>query len=110
MALAILSVEVVYLAWIKLVWTHQDIPMPEWFAVVLGAYMVFYQTALWTLAGLRVTRVVVLSLGGVSSIAVSSLPFLARLIPLPWLTDSRMIVALLVLAVIAFLIAWATVA
>jgi branched-subunit amino acid transport protein AzlD len=41
MFLGVASVELIYIAWIKLVWTHEQIVMPEWFAVVLGAYVVF---------------------------------------------------------------------
>jgi len=51
MLFGVVAAELVYVAWIKLVWTHGSIPNPEWFAAVLGAYMVFYQTALWSLAG-----------------------------------------------------------
>lgn len=110
LVLGVLAVESLFLAWIKLVWTHESIPMPAWFGLVFGTYMVFYQTALWTLAGFRVTRVAALALGGVSGVAVASLPFLAKVLPLPWLTDSRLIESLLVLTLIAFIVAWATVA
>jgi hypothetical protein len=109
-AYGVVSVELLYLAWIKLVWTHEQIQMPAWFALVFGMCMVLYQTALWTLARFRVLRVVLISLGGVGSIAVASLPFLAKVIPLPWLTESRLIAVLLFVAIAAFIIAWATVA
>src|SRR5581483_4838717 len=83
MILSLVSVELVYTAWIKLVWTHRQIPMPEWFAVVLGAYVVFYQTTLWSLAGLRITRIIALSFGGVTGILVAFLPFSAVNNPSP---------------------------
>ncbi|EEF58223.1 hypothetical protein [Pedosphaera parvula] len=110
MLLGVASVEVVYLAWIKLVWTHQQILMPEWLAVILGAYVVFYQTALWSLAGFRIMRIVALSFGGVSSIVVACLPFFARDNPSPWFLERRLSALVVGMAVVAFMIAWATVA
>ena len=110
MLLALVSVEAVYFAWIKLVWTHQEIVMTGWFAVVLGAYTVFYQTVLWCLAGLRIIRVVALGLGGVSSVAVACMPVFSAVFHSPWLSQSRLIPLLLWLAIIGFLSAWITVA
>jgi hypothetical protein len=109
MLLGVTSVELVYVAWIELVWTHQQIITPEWFAVVLGAYVVFYQTTLWTLAGLRVTRLIALSVGGVSGVAVACLPMFASQIRSPWLGERRLISLLTVVAIAAFLLAWASV-
>ena len=110
MLLGVVSVEAVYLAWIKLVWTHPPVLTPEWFGIVLGAYMVFYQTALWSLAGFRILRIVAMSLGGVSSIGVACLPFLAQAMPSPWLSERRLMALLAGAAVSAFLLAWAAVA
>jgi hypothetical protein len=76
MALGAVSVVLVYVAWIKLVWTHITVPT----GVVwgrLGAYSIFYQTTLWSLAGFRIFRLVALSLGGLSCIAVA-VPFTER--------------------------------
>lgn len=110
MFLGVASVELVYVAWIKLVWPHERIVMPEWFAVVLGAYVVFYQTTLWTLAGLRITRLVALSFGGASSIAVACLPMFASQTSSPWFSEKRLIPIITGLAFVAFLMAWASVA
>lgn len=107
--LAVLSVELTYTAWIKLVWTHKQIPLPEWFAVVLGAYVVFYQTTLWCLAGLRIMRIVALSFGGVTVILVGFLPFSAENNPSPWLSEKRLISIMVGLALIAFITSWAIV-
>ena len=41
-------------------------------AVMLGAYVIFFQTTLWTLAGLRITRIVALSFGGTGHAAAST--------------------------------------
>jgi hypothetical protein len=110
MLLGVVSVELVYFAWIKLVWTHQQIAMPEWFALVFGAYVVFYQTTLWTLAGLRITRVIILSLGGASSIAVAVLPMFTFENPSPWLLEKRLVPIVTGLTLVAFAIAWVSVA
>jgi hypothetical protein len=84
--------------------------MPGWFAVVLAAYVVFYQTSLWTLAGLRITRIIMLSFGGVSSLAVGLLPFWAKQIPSPWFSERRLIPLMVGMTALAFLIAWIAVA
>jgi hypothetical protein len=110
MLLGLASAEALYFAWVKLVWTHAQIPMQGWFAVVLGAYVVFYQTTLWSLAGFRITRLVALSLGGMSSSLIASLPFFAKSIPSRWLSERLLIPVMVGLTFIAFLIAWAVIA
>jgi hypothetical protein len=105
----VLGVELVYVAWIKLVWAREPVPVPEWFAVVLGAYMVFYQTALWSLAGFRIVRLLVLGVGGATSILVACLP-LAKNELSPSLSESHLIAVMVVLTLIAFCVAWGTVA
>src|SRR5581483_6789622 len=109
MLLGIATVEVVYVAWIKLVLTHNPVLKPEWFAVLLGAYMIFYHTALWSLAGFRIARIIVLSLGGVSSILVAWLPFSDSQGAYPWLSEKYLAAGMAVLAFISFLIAWTVV-
>jgi hypothetical protein len=107
MVLGLASTELLYLAWIKLVWNHpNDVARPEWFAVVLGGYMIVYQTTLWVMAGYRILRIVVLSLGGVSSLAVACLPFSGESQPSPWLSEERLIKVIIVTAVAAFVFAW----
>lgn len=116
MALGVAAVELNYYAWVKLVWTHNQISMPEWFAVVLGVYVVLYQTTLWSLASFRVARLVALASGGISIFAVACLPFLSAVpvltdvLHLSWVTEKRLIAILTALALTAATIAWATVA
>ncbi|MGO8697518.1 MAG: hypothetical protein ACLQVY_07355 [Limisphaerales bacterium] len=110
MFLGVVAVELVYAAWIKLVWLHEQVPLPGWFAVVLGAYMVFYQAALWGLAGFRIVRLLVLSLGGMSSVAVMCLPSFGKINHSPWLSERRLIVLIVGMAVVVFVVAWGTVA
>jgi len=109
MLLGVVSVELLYVAWLKLVWARENIPSPVWFGVVLGAYMVFYQTALWGLAGFRITRLLVLSVGGTSSILVACLPLVKDQLP-PLFSEPHLIATMATLTLIAFLIAWGTVA
>lgn len=108
--LCVATVELLYFTWIKIVWTHLQVHMPEWFAVVLGAYAVFYQMTLWALAGFRTARIVALGLGGVSSVAVACLPVYASISPSPWFSEKRLVPLMVAMAAIAFLISWAVVA
>jgi hypothetical protein len=107
--LAVTSVEALYWAWAKLVWTHEPIVLPEWFAVVFGAYVVFYLAALWCLAGFRILRLLGLGLGGVSAIAVACLPFFGEVLHSSSFTEKRLIILLAALAALAFAMAWAAV-
>jgi len=109
MLLGVVWVEFVYLAWMKLVWTRAVLPVPGWPAVVLGAYMVFYQTVLWGLAGFRITRLMALGFGGTSSIAVASLPVFNKIVPSPWFSEDRLVPVVVGLTVLAFVVAWAVV-
>lgn len=109
MLTGVLSAELLFLLWIKLTWGRHDIVMPEWFATVLAVYMVLYQLTLWAFAGFRILRTVALSVGGVSSLAVVSLPFL-NAGQSPWLTEKPLTVLVTAAGVAAFLAAWAVVA
>ena len=111
MVLALVSGELLYFAWIKLVWTRGQITPAGWYAVVLGAYLLYYQTALWSLAGFRILRTVVLSIGGVSSILVALLPAFSKLSsePSPWLSERRLVPLVLGTLPLAFLAARAAV-
>ena len=106
MLFGVAAVELVYVAWIKLVWIHGETSLPGWFGVVLGAYMVLYQTALWSLAGFRIIRVLVLSLGGLSSVAVACLPFFSKNSASPWFSETRLVVIMVGMTLLAFVAAW----
>ncbi len=112
MLIGLIVVESFYFVWIKLVWTHDQIVQPEWYAVVLGAYLTYYQMTLWSLAGFRILRTIVLSVGGVSGILVAFLPAFGRFSsdPSPWLSASRLIPVVSATIPIAFIIAWIAVA
>jgi hypothetical protein len=101
-------VELLYFAWIKLVWTHGQIVHPEWYAAVLGAYLSYYQMTLWNLAGFRILRTIVLSVGGVSGILVAVLPQFGKLLSDSswWLSETRLLLIVVATIPAAFLIAW----
>jgi hypothetical protein len=110
MLLGVAAVELVYLTWLKLVFTQNELLKPEWFASLLGAYMIFYQTILWTLAGFRILRIIVLGLVGTSFVGVAFLPFFAQDISSRWLSENILIGLLSGLAAIAFAAAWVCIA
>jgi len=105
----VFAVELVYLGWIKLVWTRQQIERPEWIAVVFAAYAIFYLSTLWTLAPFRIGRLIALGLGGASSVAVACLPYLPFLNSV-WLSEQRLILIVAGGAIGAYFIGWTAVA
>lgn len=110
MLLGLILVESLYVGWVKLVWTHGQLEHSEWFAVVLGAYITYYQVTVWSLAAFRIFRLIVLSVGGVSAILVACLPMFGRILDLPWVSAEHLIPIVLATIPIAFIIAWSAVA
>lgn len=116
MVLGLITVEALYFAWVKLVWTHGQLDNPDatgatlWWAVVLGAYLTYYQVILWSLAGFRIFRSVVLSVGGVSAILVAFLPMFGKIFNIPWMSLDHLIPIVVATIPIAFISAWIAVA
>jgi hypothetical protein len=116
MVLGLITIEGLYCAWVKLVWTHAQLENPDaphgifWFGVVLGAYLTYYQVILWSLAGFRILRTIVLSVGGVSVILVACLPMFGKILNLPWISVEHLIPIVLATIPIAFGAAWIAVA
>jgi len=110
MLLGIFATLLVFLLWLKLIFSHGDLPRAEWLAFLLGAYMVFYQTILWTLAGFRILRIIVLGLIGTSFIGVAFLPFFGENISSPWLSETILIAMLSGLVAAAFSSTWISIA
>lgn len=81
MVLGVATVEVLFFAWDRFVFPHADWFKPEWFATLIGAYMVFYQAILWSLSGFRLLRLVLLGVAGTSFIGIAFLPFFGRYVP-----------------------------
>lgn len=110
MLLGLIVVECLYVGWIKLVWTHGQFEHSKWFAVVLGAYLTYYQVTVWSLAAFRILRLILLSVGGVSAILVAFLPMFGRILNVPWISEEHLIPIVLATIPIAFIIAWTAVA
>src|SRR5207249_3329191 len=100
--LSVAAVELVYLAWARFVFAPGS--LTDWFAVLVGAYLVLYQTILWTLSRLPALRLIVLGLIGIGFILVPAFP--PRVLPW-WLAEKSSFVGL---AILAFLTAWMYVA
>ena len=108
--LGISTVELVYFLSLKLVFRDGQLPKPEWFAFLLGAYMVFYQSILWALAGFRILRIIVLGLIGTSFVGVAFLPFFAEYVSSPWFSEKILMALLSRIAAVAFAAAWVCIA
>src|SRR5262249_55939706 len=71
-----LSVVGLYLVWVKLVYEPAGIDfLVRWPATLLAAGIVFYQAAIWCLAGFRFTRLMVLAFGLSFLVAVGCPPY-----------------------------------
>jgi hypothetical protein len=64
MGLAVAMMALASLAWLKLVFAPLGITMPAWMAAVLAVDVACFQAIVWSLAGFRVTRIIVLVLAG----------------------------------------------
>ncbi len=103
------TVALVYWAWMKLVFVHDEPPKAGWFGFLLGGFMIFFQATLWTLAGFRILRIVVLGFGGVCFVGIACLPFSGDVIPTVWSAERRLVPLLSGMALMAMVIAWTTV-
>lgn len=100
--LGLVSVELVYWGWLKLVFVRQEIPVAGWLAILLGVYLVFYETILWCLARFRILRILALSFGGTSFIAAAVLPCFSAYVSSPWFSVPRLSAGALALSAGAF--------
>ena len=110
MLAGLIVVELLYFGWVKLVWTHNQVVRPEWYAVILGAYVLYYQTILWSLAGFRLLRTIVLSVGGVSGFLVAILPVFGNIAGFsPWFSEKRLMPLVIGSMPVTIAIAWSAV-
>jgi hypothetical protein len=79
--LGLASVELLFWFWVKFVFAPGEVLKPGWIAVLLGSFMVCYQFILWSLAGFKILRLIVLGLVGVGFVGIGFLPGLAALDP-----------------------------
>jgi hypothetical protein len=108
--LGTLSAELVYGAWLKLVFTHGEVARPVWLGVLLGSSVVSYLAILWGLARHRMMRMIALGLAGTGSIGVAFLPGFGAYLPSRWLSESRLIPLVAGVALATAIAAWLTVA
>ena len=100
--LGLCAVELVYLPWVKMVFTPDEVSNPTWIALLTGAFMVLYQAILWILTGFGALRMIVLGIVGITLIIFSFLPSF----PKSTLSESFLGSIVATCAVVAFLIAW----
>ena len=107
MLLGIAAVELVYLWWAKFVFGVLGDPISLWPAMVLGAGLPCYQALIWSLAGFRITRLVVLALAGMVFLDIGMAPAFPS--ALPWPAERAFVIlswVLVGLAGAAFLGGW----
>ena len=104
-ALGVLGVGGVFAVWTNLVFTHGEIGERRWFAFVLAVFMMVYQAVLWSLAGFRIGRIVVLGLTGPLFVLIACLPF-TKGTSLIWFSEKFWTGVLAGMALAAFGGAW----
>ena len=108
MLLGVVAVSLVYLAWAKLVFAPLGKVLPFWPALVLGVGIICYQALVWSLAGFRIIRMIVLGLVGLLLMDFAIMPAYPELM-VQWPLNKVLHLLTLVLigfTVIAFLGAW----
>ena len=74
MFLGVAAIAAAYLIWARLVFPTLEIRMPLWTTVFLMAGMAGFQTALWSLAAFRVTRILALAVMANALVGIALLP------------------------------------
>jgi len=101
--LGVAAIELVYLSWVILAPFGQDgttqLPLTT---LLLGAYMVFYQTILWTFSRLRTIRIIVLGVLAFFLMAVGGM----RSFPGDHISDNTLYARIAVAMVASFVAAW----
>lgn len=105
----VVAVELLYLAWMGRL-TSGGATSPLFVAVLLAAFMVFYQTALWTLTRFGALRLLALGAIGVALFAIGILPSLEGSTSSPWRSEQFLGAAVACAAIASFLFAWSHVA
>jgi hypothetical protein len=74
MFLGVATVAVAYVIWARLIFPVLGIRMPLWTTVFLVAGMAGFQTALWSLAAFRITRILVLAVMANALVGLALMP------------------------------------
>ncbi|HTG42982.1 MAG TPA: hypothetical protein VK633_00500, partial [Verrucomicrobiae bacterium] len=108
--LGLASLELLFWFWVKVVFAPGEVSKPGWIGVLLGSFMVCYQFILWSLAGFKILRLILLGLVGVGFIGIGFLPAFAALNPSNPFSEKNLVFLLVTVAVSAFFAAWICVA
>jgi hypothetical protein len=74
MLLGLAAVGLVYLTWAKLIFAPLGKTIPLWPGLVLEVGVISYQALVWSLAGYRILRMIVLGLAGLVFMDIATLP------------------------------------
>ncbi|HZF29680.1 MAG TPA: hypothetical protein VE907_11205 [Gammaproteobacteria bacterium] len=109
MLAGIACIELLYFAWAERL-SHGGSTSPLFIGVLFASSMVFYQTALWTLARLGALRIVVVGVIAVAMFGIGFLPGMVAGEPSFWRTERGLAAIVSALALAAFVHAWRHVA
>jgi hypothetical protein len=105
----IASIELLYLLWME-PWSRSGSASAQFVALLLAAFVVFFQSAVWTLERAGSLRLVVLGLIAIAVFAIGILPSFPPTPPPSWRSEAALAAFVAALAVVAFLLAWRHVA
>jgi hypothetical protein len=108
--LGVASVELLFWFWVKSVFSPGEVSNPGWIAVLLGSFMVCYQLILWSLAGFKILRLILLGLAGVGFIGIGFAPGFAALNSSNLFSERNLRLLMAFVAFCAFFAAWMCVA
>lgn len=109
MLTGVAAIELLYVSWLGTL-SRGGSTSPLFVAALLGALMVFYQAALWTLDRLGAARLVVVGALAIAMYLVALLPSWPPTPPPPWRTEPAIAVTVVGAALAVFLFAWRHVA
>jgi hypothetical protein len=101
----IVAVELLYVLWLAPLSRGGALSVP-FVAVLLGAFMIFFQTAFWMLERLGPLRLMVAGAVAIAVYAIGLLPSWPPSPPPPWRTEAAVGTVVTAIAVAAFLLAW----
>jgi hypothetical protein len=104
------ATELLWLAWAKLGFVTQEQLDYAWLAVLIGTYLVLYQTILWTLSALGSLRMIVLGVVGIIFITCGFLPSFPHRDITWWISEGFLMRLLFALAACGFVACWIYVA
>lgn len=101
----IVAVELFYAAW-RAPLSRGEPATVLFSGVLLAAFMILFQTVLWTMAGTGALRIIVAGCAGIVLLAASVLPSLPPVPPPLWRTENGVTVIVAALGACSFLFSW----